>query len=646
MLNQLPIKQKLMGLCLGLLLVPLVIVGLLSFRNARAALEEKIGEGQAAIARAAIEQIDRFLQERYNDTQAWAALEVMQDVRTDDVDGRITDVLGQLKKRYGAYDDIYVLNPSGEVVAGSDPDTIGKDLSSAPWFSETLAGREVVKDVGETILSKEMSMVFTAPIRAIQSASSGRAATVIGVVAVALDWEKIFEITNNLRVGNQAEGNGSFLILLNKDGVLISAPDWMRGTDQILRQRHTALRAYGAVSVAEGGYLTERALDGEYLIGYAQSRGYGSYQGMGWSAYAFQDAGQAFQSVGAIQRQILFIGAFLFISFGFVGFLVARGIVQPMNELTNATLRIAKIITKMEGDLTQEAPVRSKDELGQLASSFNTMISGFRGLMTRIRDAGLQVSSQVTEINQGTNQQAAGAAEQSSTVTEVSTTVEELAQTSGQIAENSESLSMAAEETLQGIQEIKNRVDQVTKKILALGEKSHGIGNITKVIDDLADRTNLLALNAAIEAARAGEAGHGFAVVAAEVGKLAERSAESTKDIRQLITEIQSEVNSTIIGVEDTTRWTEKGLQMVGETVQVTKEISIATQQQKSAAEQVVEAMSNIDKVTTSFAATARQTASSTEDLSRLATQLKEATSGFKLDSGGDEPNRVLPKRR
>ncbi|MFQ5901131.1 MAG: methyl-accepting chemotaxis protein, partial [Thermodesulfobacteriota bacterium] len=240
-----------------------------------------------------------------------------------------------------------------------------------------------------------------------------------------------------------------------------------------------------------------------------------------------------------------------------------------------------------------------------------------------------------SQIHSATEQQASGAAQQSSAVAEVSSTVEELATTATKIAGTAEIVAQVAESTLAGMQELHDKVDQTAKKILSLGGKSQSIGNITKLIDDISDQTNLLALNAAIEAARAGEAGRGFAVVAQEVRKLAERSSESTEEIRQLITEIQAETNATIMGIEDSTKWVAKGLEMVQQTTSSAKEISMATQQQKSASEQVVQAMQNIDSVTKQFVASTKQAASSATQLSRLATEFKQAIGEFKLGNNG-----------
>ncbi len=308
-------------------------------------------------------------------------------------------------------------------------------------------------------------------------------------------------------------------------------------------------------------------------------------------------------------------------------FLLSRTMVIPLKKLTLTATTIAK-----NADLTQKVDIISKDEIGQVAVAFNKLIENLRNIIKQVRDASLQIISSVSTIRSTAEQQASGAAEQSSAVTEASTTISELATTASAIAKTAEEVSHIAERTLAGMQEINTKVDITAKKILALGEKSQSIGNIVKLIDDISDQTSLLALNAAIEAARAGEAGKGFAVVASEVRKLAERTSESTEEIRHLITEIQGETNSTIMGIEDSTKWVAKGLEMVKETTRSAKEISMATQQQKSASQQVVQAMENIDTVTRQFVSSTKQAATGATQLNKLAQELKQAIGEFKLE--------------
>jgi PAS domain S-box-containing protein len=260
------------------------------------------------------------------------------------------------------------------------------------------------------------------------------------------------------------------------------------------------------------------------------------------------------------------------------------------------------------------------------------MYEEIKRMLKHIRNAGLQVSTASSQIHAASEEQATGAAGQSSAISEVTTTIEELDTTATRIAKNAENVARIAGDTLAGMQEINAKVNETARKILALGEKSQSIGNITKLIDDIADQTNLLALNATIEAARAGEVGRGFAVVAQEVRKLAERSSESTEEIRQLINEIQGETNSTIMSIEGSTKWVKKGLEMIEETEKSAKEISIATQQQKFASEQVVQAMREIDSVTKQFASSTRQTAESVAQLGTLSEELKSAIADFKLE--------------
>jgi methyl-accepting chemotaxis protein len=281
-------------------------------------------------------------------------------------------------------------------------------------------------------------------------------------------------------------------------------------------------------------------------------------------------------------------------------------------------------------------------------------------LVLRVRVGGESIGSAASQVLVAAREQAVSASQQSSAVSETTATIEELAATAAQIAETSEQVAVFASETLgfaeqgrvavaasvEAMDSIASRVDQIAVRALGLGEKGQEIGRILVVIDELADQTNLLALNAAIEAARAGEHGRGFAVVAAEVRKLAERSQESAGQIQSIVTQIQAETNATILASEEGSREVHAGAElardvvgalekisgMVDETTTAAKEISIATQQQRSASDQVVAAMTQVSDVSRQYAVGSKQAAAAATQLNSLAGDLRSSITQFKLD--------------
>lgn len=268
----------------------------------------------------------------------------------------------------------------------------------------------------------------------------------------------------------------------------------------------------------------------------------------------------------------------------------------------------------------------------------------------QIRDATENIRAVSAEVMSATEQQASGAAQQAAAVTETSATVEELAQTSSQIADNSEAVVRIAERTLAtaedgltavaataaGIEDIRETTMQSSDRILALGERSQEIGRVLSIIDEIAEQTKILALNAAIEAARAGEAGKGFSVVAEEIRKLADSVTESTNEIGRVVREIQASTSALIMQTEkaatkvaegqnlarNTQGSLERIVSQVEETTDAAKQISIATQQQRTASDQVVVSMREVALVSQQAADASRKISGAIMELTGLADSL------------------------
>ncbi|MCR4286819.1 MAG: methyl-accepting chemotaxis protein [Deltaproteobacteria bacterium] len=326
------------------------------------------------------------------------------------------------------------------------------------------------------------------------------------------------------------------------------------------------------------------------------------------------------------------------------------------------------------GDLTKRAEVKISfmgkelnDEISSLGDSVDAMATQMSGLIGRIADSANQLASASEQLSASSTQISEGANKQSNQTTQVATAMEEMNATVIEVAKNSQQVAESAKsaqdiagnggdvvrQAIQAMQEVAESTSVTADTIKRLGKSSEEIGTIVSVINDIADQTNLLALNAAIEAARAGEQGRGFAVVADEVRKLAERTTKATKEISGMIRSIQDETTHAVSAMADGTAKVENGVRLANEAgdslgkivvgVQSVSDmiahIATSTEEQSATTDEISKNMDSISEVSKMNVAAIGEVSKATNDMARLASELKDMVSSFRIsrDSSGSQ---------
>jgi methyl-accepting chemotaxis protein len=336
-----------------------------------------------------------------------------------------------------------------------------------------------------------------------------------------------------------------------------------------------------------------------------------------------------------------------------LGLIISRSVSCGVRELGKTATQLAN------GELTARVDWNSKDELGDVGRAFNQMAVEFSSLISQVRQSADQVASAATVQSATAEKVSAISGKQSQQAAIAATSIENLngavrgiSQKTLEVVTSASSASAMADEgqkvvnkAVLGIQQVAVTVNESAQLMSALGQRSDQIGQIIKVIKDIAEQTNLLALNAAIEAARAGEQGRGFAVVADEVRKLAERTATATSEITGMISAIQSETGNAVTMMEKGSNQVSEGVTLANQAgealqnintsvkrvVEMIEQISDSTRSQSEATNEITQRVEHIADMAKENSSSIDETTHAFRDMQTLSAHLQQVVSRFKL---------------
>jgi methyl-accepting chemotaxis protein len=523
---------------------------------------------------------------------------------TQAVDAAFVSRFRELAATLPAFDVVELVDPAGTVIvsAGREP---ALQVVGAGWLATALG-----KPTLQPIAPGQAGPVWiaTAPITQPDGVSRGIVVTDINIAALG---------TLASLFGTDASRVGREVILATRDHRLLYSSNWGVVADDAAMTQKGALKNMIDPEVIDHAFAGGAGAD--QIVDYRNRdviSGYAAIPGTELVALSSIETSLVLAAPHGLTQ--LNIVASVFGLLVMVGLAIVwwRFIIGPVLALSLAAARV------QTGDLGARVRLKGGGELRFLGDTFNGMLDRLSNMLTRLRGEVTESAGNLSVIAQ---RLAEATFEQTTTATDTSADMEEVARGSSAIADTVDRVANQAGEARTAMQLAQTDLKDSGDRTLALAGRVNEIEGILALINEIADQTSLLALNAAIEAARAGDAGRGFAVVADEVRRLAERSKAAAAQISKLVEGAQAQSSDTVMALEKGVKQMERGLLLMEAMAEVSGQVQLATQKQRSSLDQVVSAIEHIASGSRSVAATAQEIASAAIRQRELAADVAES---------------------